>query len=300
MKTMRPAATGLREASREDQKGTPRWRLSGKDVIVRIITYVLLLAVGVTTVGPFVIMTSVSFTQNIRFIIFPVQLIPKPITLENFQTLFSKTMAFRWLLNSVYVATVATIGAIITSTMAGYAFARGDFFGKEVIFTFLLGILMMPSTAMIVPQFVVLSRLRLVNTYTALIGPWFASAFGTFMMRQQYLSIPRDYDDAATIDGASLWQIYWEVLLPQLKPAMVTLAVLRFMGNWNSFLYPMIVTSKAHLRTLTVGLGTVARSGGDAGLDMAGAVIGFLPTFIIFVLGQKYITQGIALSGVKG
>jgi multiple sugar transport system permease protein len=159
---------------------------------------------------------------------------------------------------------------------------------------------MMPNTAMIVPQFVVLSRLNLVNTYTALIGPWFASAFGTFMMRQQYLSIPRDYDDAATIDGANLWQIYGNVLLPQLKPAMVTLAVLRFMGNWNSFLYPMIVTSKAHLRTLTVGLGTVARSGGDAGLDMAGAVIGFLPTFIIFILGQKYITQGIALSGVKG
>ena len=300
MTTARPAATGLRETPREDQKSTPRWRLSAKDVIVRIITYVLLLAVGVTTVGPFIIMTSVSFTQNIHFIIFPVQLIPKPITLENFQTLFSKTMAFRWLLNSFYVATVATMGAIITSTMAGYAFARGNFLGKEVIFTILLGILMMPSTAMIVPQFVVLSRLKLVNTYTALIGPWFASAFGTFMMRQQYLSIPRDYDDAATIDGAGLWHIYWKVLLPQLKPAMVTLAVLRFMGNWNSFLYPMIVTSKAHLRTLTVGLGTVARSGGDAGLDMAGAVIGFLPTFIIFVLGQKYITQGIALSGVKG
>jgi multiple sugar transport system permease protein len=121
MTTARPAATGLREASREDRKSTPRWKLSAKDVIVRIVTYVLLLAVGVTTVGPFVIMTSVSFTQNIRFIIFPVHLIPKPITLENFQTLFSKTMAFRWLLNSVYVATVATLGAIITSTMAGYA-----------------------------------------------------------------------------------------------------------------------------------------------------------------------------------
>jgi multiple sugar transport system permease protein len=266
----------------------------------RIILYVLMVLVAVTTIGPFIIMISVSLTQNIRFIVFPVRILPSPVTLENFQTLFSKTMAFRWLLNSIYVATISTLGGVLTSTAAGYAFARGDFIGKELIFTLFMGILMMPSTALIVPQFIVLSRLGLVNTYAALIGPWFASAFGTFMMRQQYLSIPRDYDDAGTIDGANLWQIYSRVLLPQLKPAMVTLAVLRFMGNWNSFLYPMIITSKANLRTLTVGLGTVARSGGDAGLDMSGAVIGFLPTLVIFAIGQRYIIQGVSLSGVKG
>lgn len=184
--------------------------------------------------------------------------------------------------------------------MAGYAFARGDFWGKNVIFTLFLGILMMPDTALIVPQFVVLSRLDLVNTYTALIGPWFASIFGTFLMRQAYLSIPRDYDDAATIDGANLWQNWWNVLMPQVKPAMATLAVLRFMGNWNSFFYPMIVTTKSDMRTLTVGLGTVARAGGDAGLDMAGAVVGFLPTLLVFILMQRYIIRGISLSGVKG
>jgi len=265
-----------------------------------LLTYAFMIMVAVSTVGPFVIMLSVSLTQNIRFITFPIDLIPSPITLENFQTLYSKTMALRWLGNSMYVATVSTLGGVITSTMAGYAFARGTFLGKTVLFTLFLGILMMPSTALIVPQFVVLSRLGLVNTYTALIGPWFASIFGTFLMRQQYLSIPRDYDDAATVDGAGLWQVYYKVLLPQLKPAMATLAVLRFMGNWNDFLYPLLVTSKADMRTLTVGLGTVARSGGDAGLDMAGAVTGFLPTFLIFVLGQKYIVQGITLTGLKG
>lgn len=270
-----------------------------EDVIRQVITYGLMLLVAVTTTGPFLIMLSVSFTENIRFILFPINLIPDPATLENFQTLFSKTLALRWLFNSFYVAIVSTVGGVITSTMAGYAFARGNFIGKRVIFILFLGILMMPETALIVPQFVVLARLGLVNTYTALIGPWFASIFGTFLMRQQFLSIPRDYDDAATIDGANLWQIYWRVLLPQLKPAMATLAVLRFMGNWNSFLYPMVVTSKANLLTLTVGLGTVARSGGDAGLDMAGAVLGFLPTFIIFIFMQRYIIQGITLSGVK-
>lgn len=262
--------------------------------------YLLMILVALSTVGPFLIMLAVSLTQNIRFIIFPIDLIPDPMTLENFQTLFSKTMALRWLLNSVFVATVATAGGVITSTMAGFAFARGDFLGKRVIFTLFLGILMMPEAAAIVPQFIVLSRLGLVNTYTALIGPWFASIFGTFLMRQQFLSIPRDYDDAATIDGANLWQTWWSVLMPQVKPAMATLAVLRFMGNWNDFLYPMIVTSRAEMRTLTVGLGTVARSGGDAGLDMAGAVLGFLPTFLVFLFMQRYIIQGISLSGVKG
>lgn len=269
-------------------------------IVKQTIVYLLMIGVAITTVGPFLIMITVSLSANVRFITFPIEFPPSPITLENFDTLFSRTLALRWLFNSVFVAVVSTLGGVITSTMAGYAFARGDFPGKRIIFTLFLGILMMPETALIVPQFVVLSSLGLVNTYTALIGPWFASIFGTFLMRQQYLSIPRDYDDAATMDGANLWQIYWVVLLPQLKPAMATLAVLRFMGNWNSFFYPMVVTSRATLLTLTVGLGTVARSGGDAGLDMAGAVIGFLPTFFIFIFMQRYIIQGISLSGVKG
>ena len=271
-----------------------------RELAFMVITYVVMTGVAITTVGPFVVMLSASLTKNLRFIKFPMRLLPQPFTLDNFKLLFEKTMAERWLFNSIYTATVATLGGVITSTAAGYAFARGDFWGKEFLFMLFLGILMMPSTALIVPLFIVLSRLSLVNTYTALIGPWFASMFGTFLMRQQYLSIPRDYDDAATIDGANLWQTYWRVLLPQLKPTMATLAILRFMGHWNDFLYPMIVTSKAHMRTLTVGLGTVVRQGGDAGFDMSGAVLGFLPTFIVFAIGQKYIIQGVALSGIKG
>ncbi len=224
-----------------------------------------------------------------KFPLFPVDLIPQPLTLGNFVLLFSRTLATRWLYNSFIVALISTLGGVITSAMAGYAFARGNFIGKEFLFYIFIGILIMPNTALIIPQYILLSDLDLVNSYTALIGPWVASIFGTFLMRQQFLTIPRDYDDAAHIDGANLFQIFWLVLLPQLVPALVTLAILRFMGNWNSFLYPLIVTTKADMRTLPVGLGTVARSGGDAGLDMAGAVVGFLPTFIVFLLGQHYI-----------
>ncbi len=157
---------------------------------------------------------------------------------------------------------------------------------------------MMLDTAPITPWYILLADLKLVNTYTALIGPWFGSIFGTFL-RQRFLGIPRDYADTAKIDGANIFQAFWRVLLPQLVPAIVTLAILRFMSNWNSFVYPLIVTTKAAMRTLPVGLGTVARSGGNAGLDMVGAVLGFLPTFIVFLLGQRYIIQDVSLSGLK-
>lgn len=265
-----------------------------------VLTYLLMGILAVSTAGPFIIMLSVSLTQNIRFLLFPIDLIPSPITLENFQLLFDRTLALRWTYNSFYVALVSTLGGVFTSTMAGYAFARGDFIGRNVLFYMFVGILIMPETALIIPQYIMLSDLGLVNSYTALIGPWFASIFGTFLMRQQFLSIPRDYDDAARIDGANIFDTWLRVLMPQLVPSMVTLGILRFMGNWNSFLYPLIVTTKAEMRTLPVGLGTVARSGGDAGLDMAGAVLGFVPTFVVFLLGQRYIIQGVSLSGLKG
>ena len=264
------------------------------------VTYLLMGILALSTIGPFLIMLSVSLTKDMRFLLFPIDLIPNPITLENFQVLFERTLALRWTYNSFYVAVISTLGGVFTSTLAGYAFARGNFIGRDIIFYMFVGILIMPDTALIIPQYILLSDLGLVNTYTALIGPWFASIFGTFLMRQQFLSIPRDYDDAAKIDGANILQIFLRVLMPQLGPAMVTLGILRFMGNWNSFLYPLIVTTKADMRTLPVGLGTVARSGGDAGLDMAGAVLGFLPTFIVFLLGQRYIIQGVSLSGLKG
>lgn len=273
---------------------------TAKRLAVDGVVYVLMIAAAITTVGPFVIMASISLTKNMRFLTFPISLIPQPFGLDNFQLLFEKTMVLRWVGNSLYCDTVATVGCLWTSSMAGYAFSRGRFRGKNVIFIAFLGILMMPFAAIIVPLFVTLSEFKLINTYTALIAPSFASAFGTFFMRQAYLSIPTDYDDAAKIDGANIWQVYLRVLLPQLGPSLATLAILRFMGYWNLFLYPMIITSRSDRRLLTVGLGTVARAGGDVGLDMAGAMIGFLPTFIVFLVGQKYIIQGVSLTGVKG
>jgi len=275
----------------------PRWLTVARNALV----LALLVLLAVTTIAPFVIMLVVSVQRNMVAIIFPLPIDPRGFSLDNFTTLFRQTKVLRWLLNSMYVTSVGTCSTVLTSSLAAYAFARGEFIGKNVIFVLLMAILMVPESARIVPIYIILSRLGLVNTYWALIGPWFASAFGTFLLRQYYLGIPRDYDDAALIDGAGTFRIYWSVLLPQLGPALATLTIIRFMAQWNEFLYPMIVTSKADMRTLTVGLGTVVRAGGpDAGLTMAGAAMGFIPTFIIFMIGQRYIIQGVALSGLKG
>lgn len=268
--------------------------------IGRVLVYGVLILVALTTIVPFWVMLSVSFTKGIHFISFPAALVAWPITLDNYSLLFARTMVERWLFNSFYCGIVGTGGCLITSSMAGYAFARGSFVGRDVIFAAFLGLFIMPSIALIVPLFVTLSRLHLVNTYTALIGPWFASVFGTFLLRQAYFSIPRDFDDAAVIDGANVWQVYYHVLLLQIKPALVTLAILRFMAFWNDFLYPMIVTSRPEMRLLTVGLATIHIEVPNPGLDMAGAVMGFLPTFIIFLFGQRYFVETASLAGLKG
>ena len=273
-----------------------------RTTVLHVITFLMLSLVAVSTVLPFLVMVSVSFTKNPLAITFPLKWIPDPITLANYQQLISKTAILRWIVNSFVVAGIATLGALVTSSMAGYAFARGDFIGKTVLFAMFLSILMVPLEARIVPLFIVLAKMNLVNTYAALIGPAFASIFGTFMLRQFYLGIPRDYDDAAVIDGANRFQVYWIVLLPQIVPALATLGVLRFMGSWNEFLYPLVVTTSAQMRTLTVGLSTIVTAGavGGVGIDMAGAVVGFIPTLIILLIGQRYLIEGVSLSGVKG
>jgi len=300
METQMSANVSMGVRRRSARSGRVAWqrRLA---LVQRSVVMGLLVLLAISTVAPFVIMLLVSLQRNMVAIVFPLPIDPRQFTLDNFATLIRQTQVLRWLLNSMYVTTVGTCSTVLTSSLAAYAFSRGDFIGKNLIFMLLMGILMVPESARIVPVYIILSQLKLINTYWALIGPWFASAFGTFMLRQSYLGIPRDYDDAALIDGASTFRIYWNVLLPQLGPSLATLTIIRFMAQWNEFLYPMIITSKAEMRTLTVGLGTVVRAGGpDAGLTMAGAAMGFIPTFIIFIIGQRYIIQGVALSGLKG
>lgn len=265
-----------------------------------VLVYVLLLIIAAATVGPFLVMVSASLRPNFSYMTFPISLIPENPGIDNYIRLFNQTAIGRWIFNSVFVATTVTLLQLVTCSLAGYAFARGEFPGRDVIFWIFMGTLMVPSTVTIVPLFLILSRLKWVDTYAALIIPAGTSIFGTFLLRQFFLTIPRDYDQAALIDGASLFQIYRMVILPLAKPALATLATLTFLGQWNAFLYPLIVTTKSTMRILTVGLATMVVQEGGAGVQMAGATLTFTPTFLIFLFMQRYVVQGITLSGVKG
>ncbi|NPV07878.1 MAG: carbohydrate ABC transporter permease [Anaerolineae bacterium] len=265
-----------------------------------VLIYVLLLIIAAATVGPFLVMVSASLRPNFSYMTFPISLIPENPGIDNYIRLFSQTAIGRWIFNSVFVASTVTVLELVTCSLAGYAFARGSFPGRDVIFWIFMGTLMVPSTVTIVPLFLILSRLKWVDTYAALIIPAATSIFGTFLLRQFFLTIPTDYDQAALIDGASLFQIYRMVILPLAKPALATLATLTFLGQWNAFLYPLIVTTKSSMRILTVGLATMVVQEGGAGVQMAGATLTFTPTFLIFLFMQRYVVQGITLSGVKG
>jgi multiple sugar transport system permease protein len=262
--------------------------------------YFLLLFISVLTVGPFLVMISASLRANFSYWIFPISLIPSHPSLANYVRLFHQTMIGRWIANSLFVSTSVTVLQVLTCSMAGFAFARGSFPGREVIFWIFMGTLMVPGTVTLVPLFIILSRLGWVDTYAALIVPAATSIFGTFLMRQYFTTIPRDYDDAAWLDGANLWQVYSQVILPLGKPALATLATLTFLGHWNDFLYPLVVTTRGIMRPLTVGLATMVIQEGGAGVQMAGATLTFFPTFVIFLVMQRYVVQGITLSGLKG
>jgi len=265
-----------------------------------LLTYAVLIAVALVMLVPFLYMVSISIRPDFSFLTFPLSLIPDRVGLDNYLILFRHSRIARWVFNSVFVSTTVLLLQLGTCSSAGYAFGRGDFPARDVIFWVLMGTMMVPGTVTIVPAFLLMSRLGWVDTYWALIVPAATSTFGTFLCRQSFKSIPRDYDDAALIDGANRFAIYWRVLLPLIKPTLATLATLTFLGQWNSFMYTLIMTSSTKMRNLTVGLTTLVVQEGGAGVQLASATVSFVPTFLVFLFMQRYVVQGIALSGVKG
>jgi multiple sugar transport system permease protein len=203
--------------------------------------------------------------------------------------------------NSLYVAAVGTFGQVLTSSMAAYAFARLRFPGREQLFFGYLATMMIPGSVTLVPVFAVVRALGWVNTYWALIVPGIFSPWGTFMLRQFFMSLPRELEESARIDGASLTQIYLRVTLPLSKTALATLATFTFMGFWGSFMWPLIVTVTPELRTLPIGLTVFTqRYSTDYSLLMAASVMATLPLVIVFLFNQRYFIESIKLQGIKG
>lgn len=221
-------------------------------------------------------------------------------TFEGFETLFNKNSLGKWFFNSIYIAVVVTIGILIFDSMAGYVLAKKRFPGRNLIFWLIISTMMIPGQVTLVPLFIMVGDLQLMNTHWALILPDLSMVFGVFLMRQFMYSIPDELLDAAKIDGAGEWRTFWKIVLPLSKPGMAALGIFTFMSVWNSFLWPIIVLNDSDLYTLPVGLKSLQ----DANLVsfkllMSGAAIAAIPMIIVFILFQRHFVKGLTLGGVK-
>jgi multiple sugar transport system permease protein len=252
---------------------------------------------------PFIWMVSTSFKTIDQVFTFPPNWIPNPFIWDNYPRAFTSVPFARWFLNSLQIAVLITIGQLFTCSLAGFTFARMRFPGRDPLFLVYLGTMMIPAHVTIIPIFVTMNWLKLVDTPWSLILPGLTSAWGTFLFRQYFLTLPSELEDAAKIDGCGFFRIYRQISLPLAKPVLATLAVFTFMSSWNDFLGPLIFLQSKDQKTLTIGLLQFrAEFQGLANwpVMMAGIVISTLPILIAFVIGQKYFVRGLALTGIKG
>jgi len=261
-----------------------------------------LLVVGaIVALFPLVWMLSASFMAPGESSSYPPTLVPAHPTLDNYRELFERTGVGRYLFNSVFLAVSATALSLVFNVMAGYAFAKLRFAGRDRLFKTMLGALVIPGQVAMIPLFLLLKHLGLVNSYAGVIVPALASIFGIFLIRQYALSIPDDLLEAARIDGASEWRIFSWIVVPLLRPIIVTLAVFTLLGTWNDFMWPLIVLSDKDLYTLPVALASLSREHvQDNELMMAGAVLTIVPVLVVFLALQRYYIQGLMMGSVKG
>ncbi len=266
------------------------------------ITYTILILGSVIMLGPFLWMVSTAFKLPADQ--FTRTLIPPTFTLQNFQELFGVDINFpKLFFNSVYISLLITAGTLFTCSMAAFCFAVVKFKGRNLFFVVLLITLMIPAQVTLIPNFILFKFLGFVGTSIPLWLPAFmGGAFGIFLMRQYFLTIPKDFVDAARMDGASLFQIFWRIYMPLAKPALAALAIFTFQGAWNDLLHPLVYMPAVPNTTLTVGLAFFQQQltlGGKFTVLMAGALISILPLVIVFFFAQKQFIEGISLSGVK-
>lgn len=262
------------------------------------LTYVLLTVGALLTVFPFVwmILTAFKTKQELFFFTFW----PENPTWDNFKYLFDKTLFPRWYLNSAIVVVASTISVVFFDALVGYTFATMNFRGKNVLFILILSTMMIPTEMLVIPWYQMSVNYGWVNTYWGLMFPGMITAFGIFLLRQFMEGIPRDLLDAARVDGMNEFAIFWKVALPQVKPALGALVIFNFLGNWNAFLWPLIVADKGDMRTIPVGLSLFADElFTEYHLVMAGATVAVIPVLIVFLIFQRQIIEGVVLTGMK-
>ncbi len=270
-----------------------------------LVLWVLGMLVVLAWAAPFLWMVSTSLKLPGEVMTRHIEWIPRHITWENYDKVLQKPVG-RWLTNSLIVAGTATVISLLSGAMAGYAFARLNFPGRNVLFFFVLATLMIPTEMTIVPLFIGFLRLKLVDNYAAFILPSIASVFSVYLFRQFFLSLPREIEDAARVDGAGRFRIFFSIALPLARPAVIAAAILLFTTNWNAFLWPLLVAFSEDMKTLPVGMATFSPTvGGQTqiqsfGPAMAAMTILTLPSLIVFIVLQRYFIQGVTRAGLKG
>lgn len=271
-------------------------------VLKTCMLYLLLVLVAISFLLPlyWIFVTSLKLEGNVMLI--PPQWWPDKLHWENYKELLSRFDFLTYSLNSLKVSFLAVIGALLSCSMAGFIFARVDFPGKKILFALLMSTMMIPNQVTLIPQFLIFSKLGLLNTHLALYLPDFlAKAFGVFLMRQFFMTVPKELEESARIDGCGTFRIYWQIFLPLAKPTLATLGIFTFMDSWNDLIRPVVYLNDSTKRTITVGMALLQTPQATKWtLMMCGAIISIIPLLIVYLFAQQYFIKGAMTSGLKG
>jgi len=275
----------------------------------RLGLYALLSLTSIAVAFPLLIALSYSFMVERDITSFPPPILPANATLANYREVFDRALRpgsplpiFHYLLNSFVVSTAVVIGQLVTASLAAYAFAFLPFPGKSVLFLTFLATLMVPWEATIIPNYLTIRDLQWVDTYQGLAVPFMATGFGTFLLRQSFLQLPRDLYDAAVVDGASRFRFLWQIVLPLSRPALGTLAVYSFLATWNQYFWPLLVTKTSTMQTLQIGISSLrdTEAATAPNFILAGVVMALIPTLLLIYLGQRHIVRGLTSGALRG
>ncbi|MEO1248259.1 MAG: carbohydrate ABC transporter permease [Pseudomonadota bacterium] len=265
----------------------------------QFIRWLLLFAGGIAMVMPIAYMLSTSF--KFPFEVYNVNLIPEEPTIENYTFVLEDGRFYNWFWNSIIIATITTLSNVLFDSLVGYTLCKFRFPGRYIIFIAILSTLMIPTEMLVIPWYLMSQSFGWLDTYWGIMFPGLMTAFGTFLMKQFFESVPDDFIEAARIDGLNELEIWWRVAMPLVKPALAALAIFVFLGNWTAFIWPLIVTNSVEMYTLPVGLSGFGDEADVAWeLIMTGAAISTLPTLIVFLIFQRFIIRGVVMAGLKG
>lgn len=293
---------GAVTASRQSASGVAARPGASLRVLLRVAIHGFLLTGAITTVFPFYWMLVSSLKSNTEATASPPTFWPKALQWANYGSAWASAPFGRYFLNTIIVSVCQVVGVLLVASLAAYAFARMEFHGKNAVFTVFLATLMIPGEVTLIPNFVIVTKwLGWYDTYQAQVVPYLGSVFAIFLLRQFFMSIPKDLEDAAVMDGCGQLRFLWSIVVPLSRPALITVGLLNFLGAWNAFLWPLLVTRGAAMRPIQVGLSAFSTDGGTRYAElMAASTFVILPTAVIYLIAQRYFVEGITRTGLKG